>query len=143
MIGYVFGVMAVDHGPDYRAANYWVPVLGSQAAALLPPHRQILDLSGAVAAATAPRASSSGLEAGDQLFRYGSNFGRVGGLSAIAAYNSAERAAVQLDNVDTPHVAPEFVLIGKQPLHDFMKHQVNPLARPDQKTHRRSRRGSP
>src|SRR3546814_5953244 len=28
--------MAVDHGPDYRAANYWVPVLGSQAAALLP-----------------------------------------------------------------------------------------------------------
>jgi hypothetical protein len=35
MIGYVFGVMAVDHGPDYRAANYWVPVLGSQAAALL------------------------------------------------------------------------------------------------------------
>jgi hypothetical protein len=36
MIGYVFGVMAVDHGPDYRAANYWVPVLGSQAAALLP-----------------------------------------------------------------------------------------------------------
>ena len=36
MIGYVLGVMAVDHGPDYRAANYWVPVLGSQAAALLP-----------------------------------------------------------------------------------------------------------
>src|SRR3546814_16415954 len=36
MIGYVFGVMAVDHGPDYRAAYYWVPVLGSQAAALLP-----------------------------------------------------------------------------------------------------------
>lgn len=36
MIGYVFGVMAVDYGPDYRAANYWVPVLGSQAAALLP-----------------------------------------------------------------------------------------------------------
>ena len=36
MIGYVLGVMAVDHGPDYRAANYWVPVLGSQASALLP-----------------------------------------------------------------------------------------------------------
>src|SRR3546814_3177477 len=56
-------------------------------------HHQILDLSGAVAAATAPRASSSALEAGDQLLRYGSNFGGVGGLSAIAAYNSAERAA--------------------------------------------------
>src|SRR3546814_12424385 len=54
-------------------------------------HHQILDLSGAVAAATAPRASSSALEAGDQLLRYGSNFGGVGGLSAIAAYNSAER----------------------------------------------------
>src|SRR3546814_16875579 len=78
-------------------------------------HHQILDLSGAVAAATAPRASSSALEAGDQLLRYGSNFGGVGGLSAIAAYNSAERAAVQLDNVDTPHVAPEFVLSGKRP----------------------------
>src|SRR3546814_6529746 len=73
------------------------------------------ELSGAVSAATAPRVSSSGREAGDQLFRYGSNFGGVGGLSAIAAYNSAERAAVQLDNVDTPHVAPEFVLIGKRP----------------------------
>src|SRR3546814_18632557 len=80
-------------------------------------------------AATAPRASSSALEAGDQLLRYGSNFGGVGGLSAIAAYNSAERAAVQLDNVDTPHVAPAFVLIGTRPLHDFMKHQVNPLPR--------------
>src|SRR3546814_18786508 len=32
MIGSVFGVLAVDHGPDYRASNYWVPVLGSQAA---------------------------------------------------------------------------------------------------------------
>src|SRR3546814_1104312 len=72
---------------------------------------------------------SSDVCSSDLLFRYGSNFGGVGGLSAIAAYNSAERAAVQLDNVDTPHVAPEFVLIGKRPLHDFMKHQVNPLAR--------------
>src|SRR3546814_17682450 len=53
----------------------------------------------------------------------------LGGLSAIAAYNSAERAAVQLDTVATPHVAPEFVLIGKRPLHAFLKHKVNPSAR--------------
>ncbi|WP_192876319.1 hypothetical protein [Rhizorhabdus dicambivorans] len=68
-----------------------------------------------MAAATAPRASNYALEAGDRLLRDGSNFGGVGGLSAIAAYNSAERAALQLDNVDTPHIAADFALIGQRP----------------------------
>lgn len=36
ILGYVLGVMALEYGPDYRAANYWVPVLGSQAALVLP-----------------------------------------------------------------------------------------------------------
>src|SRR3546814_17078008 len=77
-------------------------------------HHQILDLSGAVAAATAPRASSSALEAGDQLPRYGSNFGGVGGLSAIAPYNHAERAGLQLDNVDTATAPPPLLLRVKR-----------------------------